>query len=106
MLEAPAGEGGEGREEGLACGGEVVLDPDWDVGVDAAFDEAVAFEAAEGRGEHAAGDPVDVAQELVEAVGAVGELGEDRDAPFGGEHGNRGLHSFDLIRRHRPRYGR
>ena len=100
MLEAPARQRRQRGEELLARGGEVVLDADRDVGVDAALDQAVLFEPAQRGGEHAAGDAVDLAQELVEAVGAVGELGEDRDAPLRLQDADGGLHPGDVVGGH------
>ena len=51
-----------------------------------ALHQPVALQLAQRGAEHAARDAVDLAQQLVEAMGAFGEPGEHDDATLGGEH--------------------
>ena len=81
----PVDEGLDGGVEGGAEGGEGVVDAWGDDGVDGAGDEAVAFELAEGDGEHAVADALDVAVEFGEAEGVAFEVGDGEEGPFVGD---------------------
>lgn len=62
--------------------GEGVVDSGWDDGVDGAGDEAIAFEAAQGDGEHALADAIDGVAEFGESAGSVAEEMDDEQGPF------------------------
>src|SRR6476469_10118110 len=55
------------RHQGLALGGQRVLDPGWNLGVGVALDDALLLESAEAEGEGAGADALQGALELAEA---------------------------------------
>ena len=92
---APVEQRRQRGEERLAGVGELVLDARRHARVDVAQHEAVALELAQRGREHAARDAVDLAQQLVEALGAVGQAGEDGEAPLRTEHAERALEGVE-----------
>ena len=83
VLEAPAREWREGREQILAGGREVVLDPDPGTSGKTRREIRPSRSSRRSVTTSIRGEtPSRCAQELVEAVRAVGQLGEDRDAPL------------------------
>ena len=86
VLEAPAGERDERHQQVLADRRQLVLHARRHARVHVALHQPVALQLAQRGAEHAARHPVDLAQQLVEAMGALGEPGEHDDAPLGGEH--------------------
>lgn len=78
----PFDEGGERWQEGSTERSEAVTHRRGCSGGDLAPDQAVAFEMAQGLGQHAAGDVGHGAGERVEAQGTVGQRDEDQHRPF------------------------
>jgi hypothetical protein len=91
VLEPPPRQRRERDQQMLADRRQLVLHARRDARVDVALDQPVAFELAQRGAQHAARDPVDLAQQLVESVRPVGEAREDDDAPLGCEHADGGL---------------
>ena len=78
----PEQERGGRLEERLAERGERVLHPGRDDRVDGARDQTVTLERAYGDGQHARGDPADLAAQLAEAPGAAADKVDDLQGPL------------------------
>src|SRR3954447_12367015 len=82
VVDRPLDQAVDGLLEGLAEDGQLVIDSGWDDGVHRALDEPVALQLAEGQGEHALADPVDLAEQLAETQRAALQHGQDQQRPL------------------------
>ena len=79
--EAPAGEGDEDVAQGLAGGGELVVEASAVLLIGGLGDEALLVEVLEAVGEDVGGDAFGGGEEFIEALLAEEEIAHDEDGP-------------------------
>jgi hypothetical protein len=82
ILHGPLAEGADRNQQFAAERRQLIVDARRNRREDGAADEAVAFEAAQRRGQHLLRDAADRTLDLAEALGAITEVTHDQHRPF------------------------